>query len=271
MRWSSPGALALLLIVVAGLGVSAGPTTTDDDDAGRAVIRKALDRAIWNEEQNFAAKLSSVMTREVRHFDGDGAVEKQDQSDYEVFPIGGAPYERRLTVNGRSLSEEELVWEREREDAFRDELQEHGHTHPEDEDDDVVFNEQLISRYAFNLEGEELLRYRPSYRVSFRPRPGDLPVRKRIDYALNAARGTVWIDRATHEAARVEFELIDKVRLWWGVLGTINRARGSLDRGPVLGDTWGRIQLESYTDVRVVFSRTRRGEFRTWRDFEWVD
>ncbi len=269
MRWSA-SALGLAFMALAGLSAPA-EQPMDDNEAARAVIRKALDRAVWNEQQNVSAKLRSAMTRDVRHFNGDGEIETEELSEYEVIPIDGAPYERRLTMNGRPLNDEELEQEREREGSFRDGLAQPDDSQPEEDEDRIAFSEELIARYVFTLEGEEPLRGRPSDKVSFRPRPGELPVRRRIDYALNKAQGTVWIDRATHEAARVEFELIDKVRLWWGVLGTINHARGSTDRGPVLGDTWGRLQTESYTDVRVVFTRTRRAELQTWRDFEWVE
>lgn len=258
----------------AGGGGTAAQSASASDDRARAIIRQALERAIRNEEQNFGARYRSMMTKEVRRFDGDGKVRTHDIGDYEVIPIDGAPFERRLTINGRPLSDEERGWEEEREAEFREELRRlrEGEEEAEEDEEAIVFNEELIARYTFTLEAEEPFRDRPSYRIAFEPRPGRLPVRRRIDYALNAARGRAWIDRETHEAARLEFELIDRVRLWWGVLGTISRARGSLDRGPVLdGSIWGRLQSESYSDVRVLFSRTRRSEFRQWRDFAFVD
>ena len=243
------------------------------DDAARALIFEALERAVWYDEQNVAARFRARMTKEVRRFDGNGDVRTRDVGDYEVVPIDGVPFERRLTIGGRPLSREERDWEDEREAEFREELRRlrEEEDEPEEDENAIIFNEELVARYLFTLEGEELFRGRPSYRIAFEPRPGRLPVRRRIDYALNKARGRVWIDRDTHEPARVEFELIDRVRLWWGVLGSIQQARGSLDRSPVLGDIWARIQFESYSDVRVIFSRTRRSEFRQWRDFEFVD
>ena len=272
-RWPGAFAIGLALFALVSGRPSAERAAAAEDD-GRAIIVKALDRAEWNEEQDAASRHRSLMTKNIRRFDGAGNVTEEDQGDYEVVPIDGAPFERRLTVGDRPLSDEERGWENARETEFRDELsrsRERADDAGDDEEDDVVaFNEELISRFTFTLEGDEPHRNRPSYRVSFRPRSNRLPVRRRTDYALNKARGTVWIDQETYEAARLEFELMDKVRLWWGMLGTINQARGSLDRGPVLGDTWARIQYETYTDVRVVFKRTRRTEFRQWRDFEWI-
>ena len=210
------------------------------------------------------------MTRETRRYDGDGRIEETITGDYEVVPIEGGRYERRLTIDGRPLNAEERAAERRRESDFREARRRAREGDDDGPDDEIVFDEQLIARYDVTFEAAEVFRGRPSYRISFAPRPGRLPVRRRIDHALNKARGTIWIDQRTHEAARLEFELIDRVRLWWGVLGTIMRARGSLDRGPVLGDVWGQLQLETYTDVRVLLSRRRRADVRRWHDHELI-
>ena len=266
--------LGVAPLAVGGQQVGA-PTRAAADDDGRALVVRALERATWNEEQNFEARYRSLMTREVRRFDGGGHVEEEDLGDYEVIPIDGAPFERRLTINGRALTEEEQAGERKREAEFREELRRRragtDDAEEEDDDDEIVFNEELIGRFVLTVEAEEPLRGRPSYRISFRPRHGRLPIRRRIDYALNKARGQVWVDKETFEAARVEFELIDKVRLWWGVLGTISHARGSFDRGPVLGDIWAQLQFETYTDIRAFLSRTRRTELRQWREFGLIE
>ena len=270
------GPLAFLPVLVSvwlGGGSPAAQPSADGDDAARALIFKALERAVWYEEHNVAARYRARMTKEVRRFDRNGDVRTRDVGDYEVVPIDGVQFERRLTIDGRPLNKVERNWEDEREAEFREELRRlrEQDDDPEEDESAIVFNEELVARYLFTLEGEERFRNRPSYRIAFEPRPGRLPVRRRIDYALNKARGRVWIDRDTYEPARVEFELLDRVRLWWGMLGSIQQARGSLDRGPVLGDVWARIQFESYSDVRVIFSRTRRSEFRQWRDFELLD
>ena len=270
-KWWPAPLLAIAFAWPGGAGPAAQPAAGDED--ARAIIFQALERAVWYEENNVAARYRSRMTKEVRRFDGDGDVRTRDVGDYEVVPIDGVPFERRLTIDGRPLNDVERGWVAEREAEFREELRlrRERDDQPEEDEDAIIFNEELVARYVFTLEGEEPFRNRPSHRIAFEPRPGRLPVRRRIDYALNKAKGRVWIDRETYEPARVEFELIDRVRLWWGMLGSIQQARGSLDRGPVLGDIWARIQLESYSDVRVVFRRTRRAEFRQWRDFELVD
>lgn len=271
------GALTLASAVATRLSAQSREGDEVDRNDAHALMERVIDRVNWYYENEVDARYRSRMRREVRRFHSNGDLENESIGDYEVIPIEGEPFERLFMINDRLLSEEEQGWEAEREAEFRKEVIERRETGalPEDDGstDSIVFDDALIARYHFTLEGEEPFRNRPSYRISFRPRPGRLPVNRRIDYALNSARGLIWVDRATFEPARVEFELIQPVRLWWGLLGVINRARGSLDRRPILGDDdlWARIQLESYSDTRVLFNRTLRREFRTWRDFEAVE
>ena len=270
--------MSVALIILGAMLVALGgppPLQSDaaDSENARTLVVKALKQAKWNEEQRFPSRFRSLMTRTMRRFDSDGEITEEDIGDYEVVPIDGAPYERRLTVNGRPLSQEEQEGELGREAEFREELRkqrEFPKDQESDEDNRLVFNEELIERYEFILESTETFRGRRSYRISFRPRPGNLPVRRRIDYALNKAKGLIWLDCETLEAARIEFELIEKVRLWWGVFGNIANARGSLDRGPVLRNIWSQLQLETYTDIRVLLSRTRRAEIRRWHSYTLI-
>ena len=270
--------MSVALIILGAMLVALGgppPLQSDaaDSENARTLVVKALKQAKWNEEQRFPSRFRSLMTRTMRRFDSDGEITEEDIGDYEVVPTDGAPYERRLTVNGRPLSQEEQEGELGREAEFREELRkqrEYPKDQESDEDNRLVFNEELIERYEFILESTETFRGRRSYRISFRPRPGNLPVRRRIDYALNKAKGLIWLDCETLEAARIEFELIEKVRLWWGVFGNIANARGSLDRGPVLRNIWSQLQLETYTDIRVLLSRTRRAEIRRWHSYTLI-
>lgn len=264
--------LFLLVSALLTLGELGAAGKTSDDDTAHALIQKALERVASNEEQHFESRLRSWATLELRRFNGNGEVEESNQGEYEVFPIEGTPYGRRVTINGRPLNDEELEQEAEREAQFREELRRirEGENESEENENQIVFNQELVKRYVFTRAGEEMWRNRLSRRISFRPRDGDLPVRRDIDHALNKARGQLWIDAETFEVARVEFELLDRVRLWWGVLGSIAEARGSLDRAPVVDDIWSEIQTETYTDIRVLFRRTRVAELRQWQRFELV-
>ena len=90
----------------------------------------------------------------------------------------------------------------------------------------VAFDDELLGRYTLETAGVRALEDRDCYVVRFEPKPGKLAVRKTIDRALNQAEGLLWIDVETFEVARIEFELRQKVSLWWGIMGSVTKMSG---------------------------------------------
>ena len=262
-----------LLAAICAATVPAEAANRQDDEADvRAIVVEAIER-MGEDLQTVSGDYRALVTSEGREFDGNGEVAEETRVEWESIPIDGGRFRRRLAIDGRPLTEEERAREGEREAAFRTRLRRlrAGEIEPERNETAIVFDEELVSRYDLTLDDEEPLRRRPSYRVAFAPRDGDLPVRRGMDRALNRLRGRIWIDRETREVARVEFELMDRVRLWWGLVGTIHHVRGSFDRGPVLDGSWGVLQNEVYTDIRVLFSRSRQASIQRWRDYAWAE
>ena len=62
-----------------------------------------------------------------------------------------------------------------------------------------------------------------------------------------------------------------RVRLWWGILGSISDATGPLERQPVAGDVRLDTEFEVYFHVRVLFRTTRRNTTTQWSEFELAD
>lgn len=217
------------------------------------------------------------MTQRTRRFDGDAEVTEDETRFYQVEPYRGALFRRLTARDGKPLGERDRAEEEVRWEEFRADVDDRrrraasGADEDEENDNDIRFSEELVSRYTATLEGVRDLRGRPSYVVSFEPRPGRLPVRRRIDHALNKSRGEAWIDRETYEIARVSFELTERVRLWWGIAGSISDAAGRLEREPVAGDVWLNTELDVYFHARVLFSTTRRNQILRWSDFELAD
>ena len=264
---------ALLAACCGVAAVSVGAINAPEEDAEvRALVVEAVER-MNDELQTVAGRYRARMTSEEREFDGSGEVAEETRVEWESIPLDGARFSRRLAIDGRPLTREEQAREAEREAAFRERLRRvrTGEIEPRRNENAIEFNEELVSRYGLTLAGEEVLRGRASYRVAFAPRDGDLPVRKPIDRALNKARGRIWVDREAREVARVEFELIERVRLWWGLVGTIHHFRGSMDRGPVLDGIWANLQDENYGDFRFFFSRSRQASIRKWLAYEWME
>ncbi len=293
--------LAIPLVVgIAVLGVAAGqpapPDTADPvlredlsavdirpasdvppDAAGpelREIIDRALERAAWAEEEGFETRYRRAMTRRVQRFDGNGEVTDDETLLYQMEPYHGALFSRLTARDGepidaRGRREQERRWEEFQ--AEIDDPEKRAERQREAAENEIRFDEELVSRYTATLDGVRDLRGRPSYVLSFEPRPGKLPVLRRIDHALNRSRGEVWIDTETYEIARVSFRLMERVRLWWGILGSISDATGRLERRPVAGDVWLDTEFEVYFHVRVLFSTTRRNTTTQWSEFELAD
>ena len=251
----------------ASLTASTAQPTPDTDV--RAIIDRVLARMSWSAEQGHEARYTHSMTRRTRKFDGDGDVTDDETRRYRVEPYRGVPYARLIARNGEPIAGGDLAAEEKRWEEFVETL-DHPPDKGEDDGDDnaIVFNAELLSRYTAQLDGIRELRGRPSYVLTFEPKPGKLPVRRRIDRALNKSRGEIWIDQRTYEVARVDFQLMEKVRLWWGILGSVSAATGHIERQPITEAVWLPAELDIYFQMRVVFSTTRRAETTQWSGFE---
>ena len=263
--------VALLAGVAALSASTAQPDPTDTEV--RAIIDRALERSTWAEEQAFEASYRHAMVQRTRKFDKQGEVDEDEKRLYRVEPVRGVPYARLVSKNGGPIEGDDLKTERERWQDFLEYLTkdpDEDEDEEDEEDENIVFNDELLDRYTARLDGIRDLRGRPSYVISFEPKPGKLPVRRQIDRALNKSRGELWIDQATYEIARVNFELIGRVRLWWGILGSISDVTGHFEREPIADDVWVPTEVDIYFDVRVLFSTTRRSETTHRSDFELV-
>ena len=78
------------------------------------------------------------------------------------------------------------------------------------------------------------------------------------------------MDQRTYEVARVDFELLDTVRLWWGILGSVSEATGHIERRPITEAAWLPAELDIYFQMRVLLSTTRRAETTEWSGFEAI-
>ena len=277
---SSSSSWLLIVTLVAGLAVvtlaGGQPVASPDvvDPELREIIDRALERATWAEEEGFETRYRRAMTQRIQQFDGDGGVTDDETLLYRVEPYQGALFRRLTARDGEPIDalgrrEQERRWEEFQADV--DDPRKRAELEREREENEIKFDEEMVGRFTARLDGVRDLRGRPSYVISFEPRPGRLPVRRRIDHALNNSRGEAWIDRETYEIAQVSFELMDRVRLWWGILGSISNATGRLERRPVAGDVWLNTEFDVYFHVRVLFQTTRRNTTTQWSEFELAD
>ncbi len=267
--------LAVAFLFVAAWALPFAPVVatapSEPDVEVETIINKALERATWAQEQNFEARFRHSMTQRARKFNGDGEVTEDETLVYTVEPYQGVPYAKLLTKDGEPIAGDDLKDEEKRREDFLEMLAEPPKEEEEEEDENsIIFNEELLERFTAELTGIQDLRGRPTFVLEFEPRSGKLPERRQMDKALNKSRGQLWIDQETYEIAKVNFEMKERVRLWWGILGSISEVTGQFEREPVADDVWLNSKVDMYFHVRVLFSTSRRGQTTLWDEFEPV-
>ena len=272
MRPATETGLRLLACVVSAVLAIGSPPEEKGAElpSAKELIERALERANLLKEQRVEEKYSFSEVVLAEKLNSDKSIKERERSRYEVYPVEGVLFRRLVEKNGRPLSPEEMEWEDEKERELREQLK-RGEK-PNEDENRIEFNTDLISRFRAEVVSRELLHGRSTYVLRFEPKSNRLPVRRRIDYALNNSAGRMMIDEETYEVARVEFHLIKPVRLWWGFLGKLREAEGSLERKPATDGYWAPTELKTYVYGRVLFSSFHRRRQTEWGDYKrWVE
>ena len=235
----------------------------------KEILARALERALASEEVRVDHVYSFRHLRISEKLNKQAQPTRVEKRLYQVVPIGNVRYERLLEKDGEPLSKKELEAERRKEQRFRRRL-ERDRDGGRSDDNEVRFNRELVDRYRFRVEGTGELHGRMVYRLSFEPKSGKLPVRRRIDRALNNSRGRIWLDQESYEVVRVEFELIRPTRIWWGILGSISRVDGMMDRKEGEDGIWFPSYFRLYLKGRILFKSLHSRRESRWSDFERV-
>ena len=119
-------------------------------------------------------------------------------------------------------------------------------------DEEIEFNEELASRYRFDLTGRETVNGRPAFVLSFQPRSNDLPVKRKLDRLLNKVAGRVWIDEQDYEIARVDLHLAENVSAWGGLLASVRRFVLRAEQVKVDDVAWLTSFVDAYVDGRIL-------------------
>lgn len=254
--------LALVALVLA----SAARAESEGIPSVREILDRALEVQRINRESGIDVKFDYEILNVSEKLDDDGEIDETEERLYVSHHIGDVPYERLVRKDGEGLTEKEIEQEDEREEEFRKKVESGGWEDGE-EDDRIVFDERLISRYDIELDRIRPLAGRDCYVLAYEPRNGKLPNDKRLDRVLNKSSGTLWIDTDTFEVARVEFDLDEKVGLWFGIIGSISEMTGRFDRRPVADGAWLPDNLELYLRGRILFRGLHVREKVEWRGF----
>ncbi len=263
VRWILP------LLLSAAVQAPAADVREDTAPAAALTANEVINRAVGlaerlrEQEHDLRYEFLEEATRE--QFDSAGRTKEREDVTAKVYPLAGALYREILEKNGKPLS----AADREKQRRRREEIQKRRSRGEKKEDEErVQFNSELVDRYRPELIADQLIEGRPTYTVRFEPKSDSLPIRRRIDYALNRSHGKIFVDKETFQVARVEFELIEPVRLWWGLLGKLRSVNGVIERAPLADGSWVGRGFDFSMNMRIFFKSIhtrRRATFRNHR------
>jgi len=230
-----------------------------------AIVERVLERALWVHQQGYDSRYSFKVKRVSEKLDKDGQSEGLETESYENVVVGGHSFERLVEKDGRTLSEREVKEEDKRQGKFLREAEE---GNASERGQEFEIRRELLGRYQFDYLGLESLEAQPHHVLSFWPREGKLPVRNRMDQALNKAEGRIWVDPSSYEIARVEFDLKENLRVWWGIIGTIHEVTGQVRREEIDDGVWYSTGFDLYLRGRMLFSSLHRKMSIRWSEFE---
>jgi hypothetical protein len=265
--------IALLLLVFT---LPVAPGYAGDAPAVHPSAQKIIDRAVARAEAQYEsgteAMFESRVLSSVKSLDDNGDVTKTESTRQLQYPVRGALFAEVIEKDGQPLSDKEIRDEEKRKQKFAREVEkriEDGQ-HPQPEGEvDVRFNEELVSRYSFQLKGSEMVRGHRCWMITFEPREGELPVLNRMDRALNQSTGTFWIAQDDYGLARLEFALRKPFKYWGGFLALIRNTDGRLDFTRVEPEIWLPLSFDLTLDLKVMMIKDiRRRIITQWTDYK---
>ncbi len=251
-----------LVFAVAPHAEAAEPKLSAED-----IVRRAIEVQKQHEDAGNEVKYDYDLVSVTEKLDKQGEVKKVEERLYRSNHVEGVAYERLVEKDGRELTDKELKKERKREEKFRQKLAK-GEAKHNDADERVVFDEELLARYDLERVDIRPLGGRECYVLWFEPKPGKSPVKKTVDRALNNVKGHIWIDTESFEIARIQFELREKIRLWWGMLGSVSKMSGMFQRRPMPDGIWLPERFDFYMKGRMLFRSIHVRQQVVWDDFE---
>ncbi len=238
-------------------------------------VQEIVDRAILRSESQLKSNLEAhfeVLLQVVKQsLDAEGAVTDTETFLYSRYPVHGAMHDELIAKDGRDLTAKEEQEEQEKKDDFITEVKERiaegKPPQPEDERQ-VRFDREFMSRYQTSLIGEEMVRGHSCWVVHFEPKPGKFPVRRRLDEALNKSTGEIWISKDDFGLVRAQFEMREPVRYLGGLLATVRNTIGHLEFERVEPDIWFPVDFKLQLDMRILFKNIRRNIVMNWCNYE---
>ena len=252
-------AFTLLIMPMGSLAKDA--LSVADNPTAEEIIDLAIARSDAQYESLIDVMFESEKISSIKSLDAEGEVTKTDQIRYRQYPLAGALFEEMVDKNGQPLDEKELGEEKKRRKEFVEEVEKRisrgEHPQPETEPG-IRFNHEFVDRYQLNIEGIEMVRGHRCWVIAFEPKPGNLPVRNRMDKALNQSTGKFWVSQDDYGVARLEFALRKPFKYWGGFLAVIRNTDGRMDYKRVGPNVWMPSNFDLKLDLKVMMVKNLR-------------
>ena len=186
----------------------------------------------------------------VEELDGKGEVKKTTTQEREIFYVNGHPIGRLVKKSGNPLTDTEEKAEQER---VRKQIERHLKEPPAyGKGGGVNLIGTILGVATISNPRRTQLNGRPTLVFDFE---GD---RKAEAHGMeaNAAKrlaGTISIDEADHQIARLEIEFYDNFRIGGGLLGSIQKGTTvKIEQSPIGEGLWMQTANEQHANIRIV-------------------
>jgi hypothetical protein len=202
------------------------------------VTRRMIERAQAVAEAEQGPQYTYQKRSVLERLDAAGQPVKSEEKLHQVILIRGLPFNRLVKIQGRELNAEELKREEAREERFQQRFVSADRRKLAAQKAALVTPE-LLDRYQFAVKERVMLGDRPTLVLTFKPKDKNLPERKVQDKVLNRMAGTLWVDEADADIARLVASLAEPLSLGFlGWLGSLTRCDLSLERQRMPDGVW---------------------------------
>ena len=238
------------------------------------IIELAVERANLQDDSGIELDYVSSISTINNSLNGDNVITKTETTLHKQYAVENFLYQELIERNGNELTKKEKRKEEKRREKFAQEIRKKSRLGKEIETNDerqVAFDRELMDRYEAVVEGVSNIRGEPCWVLAFKPRPGKIPTKTRMDKALNRSTGKLYITKSDYGVAKIEFAMQEPIKYLWGVVATLKKAVGRLEFERVTSNVWAPKVFDFEIEVRVLFKTVRRQIVREWTEHHPLD
>lgn len=175
------------------------------------------------------------------------ARERRRMREHAVTNAAGVVRARLVRIDDREPSEAEVAADARKEGDARKEA-----TRRRRGPDFV--DEALIRKFEYQLEGEEVVDGRRTFRLAYKAGLKGGGTERNVDRFLALIGGRIWIDAEEFELVKASAGLREPLRILGGFAASITRLDFEVTRRPVAPGCWCNVLLTSRAEGRRLFS-----------------